>query len=355
MTAAPCVPHLRSWRAKLLLDFRKARAGAVLFHKQTRKYFQKIQRSKVPYVAMPKSKQQGSTRRHQWQLDKVPTAVRRTVIEYLQAYDKHEKKKVALNKSEWSSANEFRPKVTTFHDGASKIRKVINEQAQKDLLNCTDVHKQELVKKQSAEMGCQVQQKFLDAKKELDATVQTMDDQCNEWYANMIVDGRSPCSEVKDAAIRQIVEARSHKCQQDFVKWTEHRAKKSALHTTKIANQKVLEEALNEEVQALQDPRQQLAALRLYIQRNSDKSKSKNGIRSGSSNRRSHRSLDTTGRNSSRSSKSKTSKRTSATRSSGTSSFKSAKTKGTSSTGSRKSVKIYTMENKAQRKASKAK
>ena len=249
VTAAPCVPHLGSWRAKLLLDFKKARAGAVLFHKQTRKYFQKTQRSKVPYLAMPKSKQQGSTRRYQWQFDKVPTAVHRTVIEFLQVYDKHEQKKVALNKLEWFSANEFRPKVTTFHNGASKIRKVINEQAQKDLFNSTNVHKQELVKKQIAEMGRQVQQNFLDAKKELDATVQTMDNQCNEWYANMIVDGRSQCSEVKDAAIRQIVEATStivHKCKQDFVKWTEHRAKKVALHTTKIANQKVFEEALNE-------------------------------------------------------------------------------------------------------------
>ena len=208
-------------------------------------------------------------------------------------------------------------------------------------------------------MGLQVQQNFLDAKKELDATVVTMDNQCNEWYANMIVDGqkRSRCSEVKDAAIRQIVEATStivHKCKQHLGKWTDHRAKKLALHTTKIANQKVLEEARNEEVQALQDPRQQLAALRLYIQLNSDKSKSKNGIRSGSSNQSSHRSLGTKGGKSSRSSKSKTSQRTSATRSSGTSSFKSAKTKGTSSTGSRKSVKNYTMENKAQRKASKA-
>ena len=170
---------------------------------------------------MPKSKQQGSTRRHQWQLDKVPAAVRHTVIEYLQAYDKHEKKKVALNKLEWSSANEFRPKVTTFHDSALKVRKVINEQAQKDLFNSTNAHKQELVKKQIAEKYRQVQQKFLDAKKVLDATVQTMDNQCNEWYANIIVDGRSRCSEVKGAAIRQIVEATStivHKCKQDFVK-----------------------------------------------------------------------------------------------------------------------------------------
>ena len=35
MTAAQCVPHLGSWRAKLLLDFKKARAGAVLFQEST--------------------------------------------------------------------------------------------------------------------------------------------------------------------------------------------------------------------------------------------------------------------------------------------------------------------------------
>ena len=142
------------------------------------------------------------------------------------------------------------------HKGASKLCKVINEQAQKDLFNSTNVPKQQLVQKQIAELGRLVQQKFLDAKKMLDATVLTMDNQSNELYANMIVDGqkRSRCSEVKDAAIRRIVEATSTivcKCKQDLGKWTEQRAKKLSLHTTKIANQKVLEEALNEEVQAL--------------------------------------------------------------------------------------------------------
>ena len=172
---------------------------------------------------MPKSKQQGPTGRHHWQLDKVPTANCRPVMEYLQAYDKHEKEKVALQNLEWSSANEFGAKGTTFHNGASKVRKVMNEQAQKDLFNSTNAHKQESVKKQIAKLGPQVLQKILDAKKELDATVLTMDNQSVECYANMIADGqkRSPCSEVKGAAIRQIVEATSTivcKCKQDLGK-----------------------------------------------------------------------------------------------------------------------------------------
>ena len=60
-------------------------------------------------------------------------------------------------------------------------------QAQKELFNSSNAHKQELVKKQITELACQVQIKFLDAQEELDNSVQPMDNQCNEWYATMIV------------------------------------------------------------------------------------------------------------------------------------------------------------------------